>query len=275
MFQAAVRRIGDDLLNRSPDFQAQSDFDDLRFAQSIPRYAEFWQRFGGCPDIRGKRVIDFGSGRGGMIQGLMEAGAASAFGIELDRHYVDYANRKVASEWDGRVQFVCGDIREIDIEPADIVVSSDVMEHVSDLEPTLRSVVHACKPGGELYIGFGPLWHSPFGHHRLIKSRIPWAHLPRGNRAFLDQFLDREGNGPQTIRELGFNGATPADFRGALDDLPVTVISARRNVATNPLKSLAMKAMLVPTIVPQLEKFFTVGIYWHLRRNNTQHFGRK
>ena len=247
--------------------ETRSEFDERRYADFLrDRFPEFWARFGGMPDVAGKRVIDFGCGRGGMVQRMMEAGADSALGIELNRSYVDFADWKVASQWDGRVQFACQDIREMDLEPADIVTSVDVMEHVMDLPETLAAVVNACKPGGELFIGFAPLWHSPFGHHRLMETRIPWAHLPRGNRAFLDRLVDDDGNSPETIRELGFNGATPADFRAALKGLPVEIVSARRNVASHPLKALALKAMLIPSIVPALEKYVTVGIYWHLRR---------
>jgi SAM-dependent methyltransferase len=244
-----------------------SAFDERRYADFLrDRYPEFWARFGGVPDFTGKRVLDFGCGRGGMVQRAMEDGAASALGIELNQPYVDFANSKVASQWDGRARFLCADIRTIEIEPADIVVSVDTMEHVMDLRETLAAVVDACKPGGELFIGFGPLWHSPFGHHRLMASRLPWAHLPRNNRAFLERLIDDEGNSPGSIRELGFNGATPADFRAALRGLPVEILSARRNVASHPLKALVLKAMLAPALIPALEKYVTVGIYWHLRR---------
>ncbi len=247
---------------------AQNDFDERRYADwHQQRFGEFWARFGGAPDFAGKRVIDFGCGRGGMVQRVMEAGASSALGIELDADYVAFANRKVASQWNGAVQFVLDDIRKMEIEPADIVVSSDTFEHVMSLPDTLAAVVNVCKPGGDLFIGFSPLWHSPFGHHRFIQSRIPWAHLPRGNRAFLQRMVDDQGNHPDSIQQLGFNGATPADFRAALDGLPVEVISARRNLASSPLKQAAMKALLFPGVIfPALEKFATIGIYWHLRR---------
>ena len=246
---------------------SQAEFDEKRYRfWQEHRFDEFWARFGGLPDARGKRVIDFGCGRGGMVQRLMEAGASSALGIELDEGYINFANRKVASQWDGRAQFALGDIRKMDVEQADIVVSSDTFEHVMDLPDTLAAVVNACKPGGDIFIGFSPLWHSPFGHHSLIKSRLPWAHLPRGNRAFLDRMIDDEGNHPESIEQLGFNGKTPADFRAALEGLPVDVISAQRNLASSPLKALALKAMLIASVIPALEKFVTVGIYWHLRR---------
>lgn len=242
-----------------------ADFDERRYAEwHAERFPEFWQRFGGMPDFTGKRVIDFGCGRGGMVQRVMEAGASSALGLELDADYLAFANRKVASQWDGRAEFVLGDIREMEVEPADIVVSSDTFEHVMSLPDTLAAVVRACKPGGELFIGFSPLWHSPFGHHRLIASRLPWAHLP--NEKFLARMKDDQGRSPESIQQLGFNGATPADFRAALKGLPVEIISARRNLASSPLKQAALKAMLAAAAIPALEKFVTVGIYWHLRR---------
>ena len=245
----------------------RAEFDEKRYAfWHEHRFGEFWSRFGGMPDVTGKRVIDFGCGRGGMAQRLMEAGAASVLGIELDEDYVSFANRKVASQWDGRAQFTLGDIRTMDIEPADIIVSSDTFEHVMSLPDTFAALVNACKPGGELFIGFSPLWHSPYGHHHLIAPKMPWAHLPRDNRAFLDRLKDEHGNTPDSIQQLGFNGATPADFRAALEGLPVEVISSKRNLASSPLKALALKALLIPSIIPALEKFVTVGIYWHLRR---------
>lgn len=247
--------------------ESAAAFDERRYADFLrDRFPEFWARFGGMPDVAGKRVIDFGCGRGGMIQRLMEAGAHSALGFELSESHVEFANRKVASQWDGRAEFRCADIRSTDFEPADILVSSNVMEHVLDLNDTLAAVVDAVKPGGDLFIGFGPLWHSPFGHHRLIASRLPWAHLPRNNRAFLDRLRDEEGHHPESIEQLGFNGATPADFRAALSGLPVEIVSARRNLASSPVKALALKVMLAPAIVPALEKFVTVSLYWHLRR---------
>lgn len=244
-----------------------AEFNERRYTASVTQtLPQFWARFGGLPDVAGKQIIDFGCARGGMVHTVLEAGAKSAAGIDINPGYITFARAK-HEKWGDRAQFICGDIREETLEAADIITSCNVMEHVMDLRPTLAALVDCAKPGGDLFIGFSPLWHSPFGHHRLMETRLPWAHLPRKNRAFLDRLVDDAGNSPKTIQELGFNGATPADFRAALEGLPVTVISARRNVATNPLKQLAMKAMLAPSIIGPLEKYVTIGIYWHLQRN--------
>lgn len=243
-----------------------AEFNRRRYTASVTQtLPQFWERFGGMPDVAGKHVLDFGCARGGMVHTMLEAGAASAAGIDINPDYIAFAKAKHA-QWGDKAKFICGDIREETLEPADIITSCNVMEHVMDLPQTLTALVQCAKPGGELFIGFSPLWHSPYGHHRLMESNLPWAHLPRNNRAFLDRLVDDEGHSPETIQELGFNGATPAGFRAALKGLPVEVISARRNVATHPLKQIAMKAMLVPSIIAPLEKYVTIGIYWHLRR---------
>ena len=252
-------------------FKQREAFNETKFHAWLDQggFEEFWGRLGGLPDVAGKDVFDFGCGRGAMAQRLMEAGARSVRGIDLNPVTVNFAERKVASQWGSRVEFICGDIRHFvsaraGIPKADIVVSSDTMEHVMDLPDTLRAVVEVCKPGGDIYIGFSPLWHSPFGHHKLIASKVPWIHLGRGNQAFLDRLRKERGTAPDTIQQRGFNGATPADFRAALAGLPVEIVSARRNCATSPLKRAAMQALGCASIVPALEKYVTIGLYWHL-----------
>ena len=248
-------------------------FNDAKFDAWLAKggFEEFWGRLGGLPDVAGKDILDFGCGRGAMAQRLMEAGARSVWGIDLNPVTVHYATRKVAEKWDGRVTFVCGDIRTIDAPKADIVVSSDTMEHVMSLPDTLRAVVETCRPGGDIYIGFSPLWHSPFGHHKLIASKVPWIHLKRGNQEFLDRLRKERGSAPATIQQRGFNGATPADFRAALKSAPVEIVSARRNVSTSPLKHAAMQALLLAGMVRPLEKYVTIGLYWHLRPLGSPH----
>jgi SAM-dependent methyltransferase len=247
---------------------AAENFHELRYAQRLASGPEnFWCRFPRKPDVTGKRVLDFGCSRGAMIERMMQDGAGSAIGFDLNPHTTDFARRKVAARWDGKVEIVCGDIRDLAVEQVDLVVSVDTMEHVMSLPDTLRSLVAACKPGGELFIGFGPLWHSPFGHHRLIPARQPWAHLRRGNRAFLEAFGTGDGVLPYgSIEELGFNGAVPREFRKALAPLPVEVISARRNRSTSFLRTTMLQAMLIPAMLPGLEKFMVSSIYWHLRK---------
>lgn len=228
--------------------------------------ADFWNRFGGQPDVTGKRVLDFGCSTGGMIHRLMRAGASSAVGIDLSERAITYARERLHQEWGDRVDIRCEDVRTADIAPVDMIVSQNVMEHVMPLEETLRSVVDLCKPGGEMYFGFSPLWYSPYGHHHYPRTRVPWLHVLKGEQVVLDSFRERTGKDYASAEEAGFNRATPRDFVKAFKAQDVEILSFRRNVGSGALRTLISQSLLVPAAIPPLEKYFTVGMYWHLRK---------
>ena len=59
----------------------------------------------------------------------------------------------------------------------DYMVSKDTFEHIIELEEMLREMTIRLKQGGRIYLGFGPLYYGPFGHHGRINPKIPWGHL--------------------------------------------------------------------------------------------------
>lgn len=245
--------------------------DEAHYARDFDRHlndssADFWRRYGGQPDVRGKRVLDFGSATGGMIHRLMQAGAASAVGIDLDVGSSDYARKRLADEWGDRVTILCEDVRTVDVAPADLIVSQNTMEHISPLQDILDAVVRLCKPGGEMYFGYAPLWHSPFGHHHNPRTNLPWLHLLRGDQIVLDALERKIGRRYASIPEAGFNRATVADFRAAFAAQPAEVIELRRNPGSGGWKSLVSQLLLIPAAIPSLEKYLTTGMYWHLRK---------
>lgn len=241
-----------------------SEFDRHRFV-SAP---DFWRRYGGVPDVRGKRVFDFGSGAGGMLHLLMEAGAASAVGVDLDVGASDYARERLSQEWGAdKIEIYCQDLREVEFAPADLVVSQNTMEHVWPLKETLDAVVDKATPGGDIYIGYAPLWYSPFGHHQHPKTSIPWLHLLRGDQLVLDAMEQDLDIRYKTVKEAGFNCCTPADFRAAFAAQPADIVELRRNPGSGGWKTIVSQMLLLPGVVPPLEKYCTTGMYWHLRRH--------
>ena len=228
--------------------------------------ASFWRRFGGQIDVSGKRVLDFGCGTGGMVHRLMTAGASSAVGIDLSRRATDYARERLGADWGDAAEIICGDVREQSLEPFDLIVSQNTLEHVLDLPSVLDAVVANVVPGGDVYFGFSPLWHSPFGHHQYPSTRLPWHHLLGGDQVVLDAFERTTGAVYRTVYEAGFNKATPKDFRAAFDRLPVELVSLRSNVAEGWVKSALLKSMTPLARIPPLEKYLVVGMYAHLRR---------
>ncbi len=239
-----------------------SEFD-RHYQVSAP---DFWRRFGGQPDVKGKRVFDFGSGSGGMIHRLMEAGASSAVGVDLDLGASQYAKKRLAQEWGDKVEIYSEDIRTVDFAPVDLIVSQNTMEHVSPLDEVLDAVVQTAAPGAELYFGYAPLWYSPYGHHHCPPTKIPWLHLMKGDQIVLDHMFERFGRRYPTVKAAGFNCKTPTDFRRAFGNQPLELLSLRRNPGSGGLRSVVNRLGLLPANIAALEKYFTTGMYWHLRK---------
>ena len=101
----------------------------------------------------------------------------------------------------------------------DVVVSRDTFEHIHDLPEVLRHLARLLRPEGRVYVGFGPLYRSPFGDHGLLGLRLPWLHLlvapmpdtPRFSRwpsVRQLELLDQELNG-LTFAEIRRSSTTP------------------------------------------------------------------
>jgi len=227
---------------------------------------DFWRRFGGQPDFTRKRVLDFGSASGGMIHRLMEAGAASAVGVDLDLGASHYAKKRLRHEWGEKVEIIIEDIRKVDFAPVDVIVSQNTMEHVSELEEVVAALLEKAKPGADMYIGYAPLWYSPYGNHNCPKNKYPWQHLVLGDQYVLDAMHELLNRSYPTVAAAGFNCKTPQDFRRAFKRQSVEVVSLRRNAGSGGLRTMVNRLGLVPATIPLLEKYFTTGMYWHLRK---------
>ena len=104
--------------------------------------------------LRGKRVLDVGSGYGGMLISMAEQGAAVT-GIEIDAERARVGKQRLG-ELRLEVPYLEGDICEPGIEAKlgrfDVVVCQDVLEHVLDPSAVIRSLCTMMKPGGVIYI---------------------------------------------------------------------------------------------------------------------------
>lgn len=227
--------------------------------------ARFWQRLGGMPDFTGMRVLDFGCGHGMLSLDLARAGAVSVLGIDLAEQRIRYAQANVAPQAPPgcTMRFECIDITTIPGEGLfDRIVSKDTFEHVGPIDEVLAAMVRLLKPGGEIILGFSPLYYSPFGDHGELGVRVPWAHLLAGEQRVLAAFNATNGSAYRRLPEAGFNMLTPRDFRQAFERSGAQIRSLRMNSAAGGgLKSAMIRAFRLLARVPGLERYFTVGIY--------------
>lgn len=181
--------------------------------QSVQR---FWRRLGGRPDFRGATVLDLGCGNGELSRDIVRAGAHSVLGIDIERRLVDRASQ--LSDADGTADvatFQAIDIAELEGHARfDAIVSRDTFEHIDGFDARFSRIVALLKPGGRLYVGFGPLYHSPFGGHRRMRMFLPWMHLLLPERAILAwvRLFHGADYRPRSVREMGLNQLTVHDF---------------------------------------------------------------
>ena len=258
-------------------------FYEYRFKEEYKELLRYWTRFSDTPDFAGKKVLDFGCGLG--VQ-CIEAGkhdAESITGIDIVESKLEYARTKVGLEFPqiaDRFKFFYTEIDDLQEDGFDLIISKDVFEHVVATQgdqsiervgQVLEELKKRLLSGGILYLGWGPLWHSPLGDHRLSKELlpfgdfpIPWGHLFVTESFLIKRVNKRRGENYTDIYNYGLNKIPYKAFRKVVDDCGMEILSFEVNVTTNPLKPLFS---LLRTL-PFMEKYCTSTVYCVLRKKD-------
>ena len=118
-----------------------------------------------------KTTLEFGCGDGMVSASLakngMKAIAADISDVRLDQRALAIG-----------VDFRHGDAAGVDIESnhVDCVFSYNAFEHVHDPPAVLQEMVRIIRPGGTIFLSFGPLYWSAFGEHAYRSIPIPYCH---------------------------------------------------------------------------------------------------
>lgn len=122
--------------------------DNYRAGQRIVR------ELGTICTLTGKRVLDVGCGVGGALGSLMRAGARCT-GVDIDTDRLGLCRQRL--ELHGRDAVTMqGDAYRLPFDDAsfDIVVCTDVLEHVPDRRRLISEYARVLRPGGVLYLAF-------------------------------------------------------------------------------------------------------------------------
>jgi SAM-dependent methyltransferase len=234
------------------------------FNQQQRSNLEFWGRFGAAPDVRGKRVLDFGCGHGALSAELARQGA-EVLGIDLDELRLEWASGNVG----GLADFALMDIAEV-TGRFDLIVSKDTLEHVEDVEEILRHFHRLITPDGAAWIGFSPLYRSPWGDHGRTGLRIPWSHAVLPPRLVLAAASRHQQRPITSLPDLELNGVTPDEFRRSVDAAGLSVAQIRFNQGDRAMLRVFDRLRRIPA----LEPLFTVSIYAVLRPGSSAAEGR-
>jgi 2-polyprenyl-3-methyl-5-hydroxy-6-metoxy-1,4-benzoquinol methylase len=216
----------------------------------------------------GVTVLDFGCGHGALSVEAARLGARVT-GIDTSAVRVAFAARNAAQDYPGlatRLDFQCRAVQDLPGTACfDAILSKDTFEHIGDMDGVLAAFRRLLKKDGRVYLGFSPLWHSPFGDHGfLTRRRIPWLHLILGQTRFLAAHNAHTGRTDRSIAQAGFNQLKPHHFRAAFMKHGFEVEHIRINPGQG-MKILLSAPLAIARRVSPLEAFATIGMYTILR----------
>lgn len=194
----------------------QADFEREGFDEFFRLFPAFLLR----EQIRGKDVLDFGSGYGGKTVGYkVRCGARRVCGIEPFDNMVQRSREYAAAQGVDGVEFKTCPQAAIpyDDESFDLVLSHDVLEHVGDPRLSMREIRRVLRPGGLSFNVF-PVYFGAVSHHLDYVTTVPGLHWVFSARTLVRAVNDVLAANPQfgTARQP----EPRRSFDGARDVLP-------------------------------------------------------
>jgi SAM-dependent methyltransferase len=158
--------------------------------------------------LRGRRVLEVGSGFGLFVLAARAAGA-QAWGIEPEAPCCDVARLifEEAGVAPSAVSRAASEALPFRSETFDLVCSFQVLEHTRDPAAALGEALRVVRPGGLLYFvvpNYNSFWESHYG--------VLW--LPRLNRRVGKWLLRRLGRDPEFLDTIQY--ITPRRLRAML-----------------------------------------------------------
>jgi ubiquinone/menaquinone biosynthesis C-methylase UbiE len=120
--------------------------------------------------LQGKRVLDIGCGKGGIIISCALRGAAKAIGIDIDEKELAIAKLRANSYGLENVQFFKnkGENLLFSDNSFDLVIATSVLEHVENPYKVLKEMIRVLSPGGIIFIILPNPIFPREGHYKVF-----------------------------------------------------------------------------------------------------------
>lgn len=167
--------------------------------------------------LRGKEALDFGCGRGEQSFAMLNNGASRVTGVDIDLSGIQWPQEFDRSS--GKAVFK-NQLEAGDQGRFDLVISQNSMEHFSDPDKILKIMFGALKPGGRLFITFGPPWYAPYGSHMKYFTNLPWVNILFPEKTVMNVRRHFRDDGATRYVDVksGLNMMSLAKFEGLLKD---------------------------------------------------------
>ncbi len=207
--------------------------------EKIPRLEKLLGKFSG------KKILDVGCGTGGFLIEARKLGA-EVFGIDPSKVAVEICQAKSIEN----VQVGVGEILPYPYNFFNVVYCYTVLEHVKDVEKTLKEVVRVTKKRGKIYIHTPNYLSFYEGHYKIFWLPL----LPK----FLAKIYLRTRGRPTKFLDT-INYLTPAKLAKMTKKLPVKIkfINHKIGGPTNFLERIIFLYYKTFKIDPQIELILT------------------
>jgi phosphoethanolamine N-methyltransferase len=162
-------------------------------------------------DILGKRVLDIGSGLGGVDTLLVtEHGAGEVIGIDVEEQLIEAARGRVSRrQLDNKIRFQLVDPGPLPFPDRsfDVIFSKDAFVHIPHKPALYREVIRVLKPGGWM-IAADWLWADGAENSAVVQA---W--LSKGPLKFV---FTTPAEAFRTMQEAGFIDVSVIDRRHLL-----------------------------------------------------------
>ena len=144
------------------------------------------------PYVWGKRVMDLGCGGGFVVGSMKTVGAREAVGVDINPSSIDYASSQYP-----KCKFHCGEFGDFSnrkLGRFDFIYSSEVIEHVVDVEAYMQFLVDMTEPFAKVFITTPDI-----ASNQVPKDVTSWdvfsppLHIQFFTQATLTQLFERYG----------------------------------------------------------------------------------
>jgi SAM-dependent methyltransferase len=242
-----------------------SEADLKYFARGETENPRFFERLGGEPRFERKRVLDIGCGHGSLCVYVASRAAALVIGVDIDSRRIEFFRENLKANYPHLIDNCkchCCSSSDLKESGFDMILSKDTLEHIIEPERVLSDVREKLAVGGRFYAGFGPLYYSPFGDHRRLRTGLPWAHVIIPERILFRRLREKHGIAADSVFDLGLNKFRAADYERLISNSGLRIVLCRTNVSRNVIS----RAFSVAAHVRPLREYFTHNMYFVLER---------